>query len=141
DHVQGTFERPSRVVLDIPIWLDTTVCQLLEKEPAKRPFDAAMVGKALDQVAEKIAAQQSAGVDAARARIVDRGTLAASEIDDTDRGAARTLLTSLRRGRRKRKGKPFYERNWFQAAGILVLLAGISAILYVVFRPPTADEL
>src|SRR5437016_10089189 len=26
-HVQGKFERPSRVVMDIPPWLDTLVCQ------------------------------------------------------------------------------------------------------------------
>src|SRR5438552_2055757 len=30
-HVSGTYERPSRMVLDIPIWLDTLVCQLMEK--------------------------------------------------------------------------------------------------------------
>ena len=49
-HVHGTFERPSRLVLDIPVWLDTIVCQLLEKQPDHRPLDARMVGQALDQV-------------------------------------------------------------------------------------------
>src|SRR5262249_46215520 len=29
-HVQGTFERPSRLVPDLPVWLDNLVCQLLE---------------------------------------------------------------------------------------------------------------
>src|SRR5438045_1274905 len=33
EHMEGTFERPSRIVLDIPIWLDTLICQLMEKEP------------------------------------------------------------------------------------------------------------
>src|SRR5205807_1854557 len=74
-HVQGNFERPSREVLDIPVWLDTLVCQLLEKEPAKRPFDAAVVAHALDQVAEKVQAQRSAGIDVAQARFADRGKL------------------------------------------------------------------
>ena len=39
-HVQGTFERPSRLVLDLPVWMDTLICQLLEKKPEQRPFDA-----------------------------------------------------------------------------------------------------
>ena len=28
-HLTGTFERPSRLVLDVPIWLDTLICQLM----------------------------------------------------------------------------------------------------------------
>src|SRR6266851_496008 len=51
-HVNGTFERPSRLVLDIPIWLDTLVCQLMEKDPDKRPLNAAMVADSLNRVLE-----------------------------------------------------------------------------------------
>ncbi len=140
-HVQGTFERPSRVVLDIPVWLDTLVCQLLEKKPEHRPYDAAVVAEALNQVAEKVAAQQSAGVDAARARAGDR-TTKTFKADNTDRAAARTLLTGLGRRRRKRRGKPFYEKAWVQAIGILVLLLAMAGIFYqVFFRRPDADKL
>src|SRR5438309_6805315 len=88
-HVEGKFERPSREVLDIPVWLDTLVCQLLEKEPARRPYDAVTVLRALDQVAEKVQAQRSAGVDIAQARIADRETLRNVNLDRTDRQAAR----------------------------------------------------
>src|SRR5262249_26088892 len=63
-HVKGKFEGRSRLAMDIPPWLDTLVCQLLEKKPEKRPFDATVVASALDQVVEKVTAQQSAGVDA-----------------------------------------------------------------------------
>jgi serine/threonine-protein kinase len=140
-HVQGTFERPSRVVLDIPVWLDTLVCQLLEKDPAQRPFDAAMVAQALDKVAEKVTAQRSAGIDAAQARVADRSTARSASLDETDKQAARTLLASARKGKRKRKGKPFYEQGWFQGLGILALLLGIAVILYQAFKPPSADAL
>ncbi len=57
-HVQGTFERPSRLVLDLPVWMDNLICQLLEKKPEQRPFDAAMVHNALGAVQEKVEAQQ-----------------------------------------------------------------------------------
>src|SRR5437660_1373133 len=36
-HVKGTFERPARVVVDIPKWLAVLVCQRLEKTPEQRP--------------------------------------------------------------------------------------------------------
>src|SRR5262249_28040741 len=86
-HVNGKVERPSRKVLDIPVWLDTLICQLLEKKTEQRPFDANMVREALERVAEKVAAQRSAGVDAAKGRGVDR-PLAETPTDETDREAA-----------------------------------------------------
>src|SRR5262249_52854563 len=133
-HVQGEFERPSRLMLDIPVWLDTLVCQLLEKKPEHRPFDAAVVSAALNQVAEKVAAQQSAGVDAARTQIVERASKD-TKVDKADKTAARTLL----RGRRKRRTKPFYERGWFQAVAISTLLLAVAGVFYVAFfQPPDA---
>jgi len=35
--------------MDIPVWLDNLVCQLLEKKPEHRPFDAVMVAKVLEE--------------------------------------------------------------------------------------------
>src|SRR5262245_54491024 len=113
-HVEGTFERPSRRVLDIPVWLDTLVCQLLEKQPDKRPLDAATVALALGQVKEKVEAQQSAGVEAAKRRAVDRPRGQAG-LDETDKDAARTLL---QRKAKKKKPKPLYKQKWLQGVGI-----------------------
>src|SRR3989440_7266477 len=60
-HVQGTFERPSRLVLDIPRPLDTLICQLMEKKPEQRPLDADAVGNALERVRENAETQSSVG--------------------------------------------------------------------------------
>src|SRR5213080_1381032 len=62
-HTKGTFERPARRVLDIPIWLDTLVCQMMEKKPEHRPFDATMVAQSLERVEERVSAKRSAGVE------------------------------------------------------------------------------
>jgi hypothetical protein len=138
-HVNAVPERPSRLALEIPVWLDTLVCHLLEKKPEQRPFDAAMVSRALNQVAEKVAAQQSAGLEVVRAR---RGNRPAGDgsARDTDK-AARTLLTSMHRGRRKRRTRPLYEKVWFQAAGISILLLLLGGAVYLAFRPPSAEKL
>jgi eukaryotic-like serine/threonine-protein kinase len=139
-HVQGTFERPARIVLEIPVWLDNIVCQLLEKKPEHRPFDAAIVADALDKVAEKVANQQSAGVERVKSRVGER-SMRETKIDATDRKAAATLRTGFGRGRKKRRARPFYTRVWFQLIAISALLLAVGAVFYQAFRSPSAGDL
>jgi len=140
-HVKGTFERPGRVVLDVPKGLDTLVCQLLEKAPDKRPFDADAVGNALERVQEKAEAQQSAGVDAVRSRLIDRQPGDKILTDETDREAARTLLGAGKKRKKKSQAVPLLQRTWVKAAGILLLLAAIGVVFWLVFKPPSAETL
>jgi serine/threonine-protein kinase len=137
-HVSGTFERPSRIVLDLPMWLDILICQLLEKKPDQRPLDAAMVSTVLGSIKEKVEAQKSAGVEAAQRRVMDR-LPGHAQADEQDRRAARFLL----RGKVRKKGKKklWYEQTWVPALGILCLLSLIVFTLYLVFRPPSAESL
>ncbi len=137
-HVQGKFERPSRLVMDIPPWLDTLVCQLLEKKTDKRPFDAAVVGAALEQVVEKVTAQRSAGVDA----LTGTGAVTASRtLAGADKEAARTLAQSLGKGTKKKRKKPFYKRAWFQAVWIGAALLLIGGLILWAVQPPSPDLL
>jgi serine/threonine-protein kinase len=137
-HVQGAFERPSRLVLDMPVWLDNLICQMLEKKPEHRPMDAKTVGQALEGIQEKVEAQQSAGLDAVKSRMIDRprGT---RNPDAEDKEAARSLLG--KKGKRKRKTTPFYRRLWFIAAAIVVVLGFMAGVLYLVVQPPDPHTL
>jgi serine/threonine-protein kinase len=139
-HINGTFERPSRLVLDTPVWLDTLICQLLEKKPEHRPRDAAMVSQVLGEVAEKVAALQSAGVDAVRARAIDRPR-GAAKADETDKEAARTLRQAVTGKKLRRKRKPLYLQAWLQGVLLLGLLAGFGGALYFIFKRPGPDTL
>jgi serine/threonine-protein kinase len=141
-HTDGKFERPSRQVLDIPIWLDTLVCHLLEKEPGKRPYDAAMVAHALDEVLEKVSAQKSAGVEAATTRRIDRARMP-TRVDATDRETAkllRTATTGIHRAKKKRR-KPVYERGWFVISAVALLLLGVGGVVYKAMAPPPPEQL
>jgi tRNA A-37 threonylcarbamoyl transferase component Bud32 len=140
EHVNGTFERPSRVVLDIPVWLDTLICQLLEKQPEKRPLDANMVAVALGSIREKVQAQQSAGVEAVRRRLVDRAP-GQKRVEEEDKDAARLLMTGKGKARRKKGKKPIYQQVWFQAIGIGLALSVVVTLLLLAFRGPSADKL
>ncbi len=136
-HTTGTFERPSRRCLDIPIWLDTLVCQLLEKKPDQRPFDANAVEQALSRIKEKVEAQHSAGMEAATARKIDRSALQPA-LDETDKEAARTLLHKKKRA----KAIPFYQQGWFQSAAFSALALVMGFLVYwLFFKAPSADAL
>jgi predicted Ser/Thr protein kinase len=141
-HVKGKFERPSKLVPELPVWLDTLVCHLMEKEPEKRPLNAAMVGEVLGTIQEKVEAQASAGLDVAVARRDDLPS-EKRDMSEEDRDAARTLLG--KKGRVKKRKKDEGDKNkvpvWIQAAGLLGLLAAVVALLFVVFQPPTAQAL
>jgi serine/threonine-protein kinase len=139
-HVQGEFVRPSKIVLDMPIWLDTLICQLLEKKPDFRPLDAATVYAALGKVQERAEAQHSAGVEAAKMRVIDRMP-GSRPVDETDREMARTLLTGGKRGKRRRKREKCYQSGWFVIAGLVALFAALSVMLYLVFGPAPPEKL
>jgi eukaryotic-like serine/threonine-protein kinase len=138
-HVKGTFERPSRLVLDVPIFLDTLVCQLMEKEPMRRPHSAAIVAEALERVEEKVAAQQAAGLDAIKTPNRDRPPESAT-VDAFDKEAVRALLGKKKK--KRRKDGAFYQRTWFKATGLLAsLLAIVAALVIVFFVPPSQESL
>jgi serine/threonine-protein kinase len=139
-HVQGTFVRPSRLVMDLPVWLDTLVCQLLEKKPEHRPLDAAMVARALEEVEQKVVSGHSAGVDAVNARRVDR-RMQTFVPDETDKQAARTLRDAVRKRKPKKKTRFWYESVWLKALGILLALGGLAGLAWLMLQPPSADVL
>lgn len=49
----GQFDKPSRYVDDLPVWLEEIVCQLLEKDPQKRYPDAYVLSRRLQEVLNK----------------------------------------------------------------------------------------
>ncbi len=58
-HKYSQFDRPRTIVPDVPYWLDEVVCQLLEKDPEKRPADAFVVNRRLQEVIRKVEVSSS----------------------------------------------------------------------------------
>lgn len=56
----GRFDPPKSYVPEIPGWLNDLICQLLEKEPDKRPRDAFVTARRLADVSKKIVLHESA---------------------------------------------------------------------------------
>ncbi len=124
-HVKTKPVRPGNRVLDLPVWFDTLICQLMEKKPEHRPMDAAMVAGVLSTIEEKVQTLKSAGVEVATRKRGDRPRNApARSAEDTE--AVRTLTG---KGKRKVPKARFYQRWWFVATAVLALLGTIAAVL------------
>lgn len=135
-HATGKFERPSRLVLDVPIWLDTLICQLMEKKPEKRPLDAETVANTLTQVVEKVTAGRSAGVEVAKTRGRERPR-GGSAMDETDKD----IVARIRGEKRRRKVDPFYTKGWFVSLAAVALLSALAYLFYQAFQPNSPERL
>jgi predicted Ser/Thr protein kinase len=126
-HVKGSFERPSKHVMDIPGYLETLVCQLMEKDPDKRPLNAAMVEQILDEVKDKVDSKRSVGASVA-------GKVALRPKSGEDRRAAETLIEARKKKKKKDK-KPSNVKTILAACGLGVALLVLIAVLVFAFWP------
>jgi tetratricopeptide (TPR) repeat protein len=53
-HRYGQFDRPARIVPEIPPEVDELVCQLLEKDPENRPRDCQVLAKQVDAIRHRM---------------------------------------------------------------------------------------
>lgn len=60
-HMYGQFDRPSRYVPEIPVWVDDLICQLLEKDPKNRVPDALVLARKLEEIKKKVELSRSSG--------------------------------------------------------------------------------
>jgi serine/threonine-protein kinase len=118
-HRFAQFDRPARIVPELPHEFDEIICQLLEKDPARRPADAAVLFRQLDSFKRKLAY---------RAAHADRPTAIApggqAAIDGRTSEGPATLMSRLMRQEleREKTGGPvrrFLNRPWV----LLTLLA------------------
>jgi serine/threonine-protein kinase len=135
-HVNETAVRPGRLMPDMPVWVDNLIMHLLEKSPDTRPYDAATVKRMIEEIEAKVESHQSAGLDVATARRVDRKPTD-EKLTAEDREAARAM-----KGKKKKKKKsvPLIQQAWVKAAGLGVVLAGLLGIGVWLMWPASPDK-
>jgi eukaryotic-like serine/threonine-protein kinase len=134
-HVSESFIRPGQINPTIPVWLDTLVCQMMEKKPEHRPRDAAMVGQVLAEIAEKVASAASAGADVATARG------GPTRVDAEDRHAAQFIRAGAKKKKLRKRKVPFYTKGWFVGLAVLLVAGSIFGIVKMALAPPSAEVL
>lgn len=133
-HVQTKPERPSRINLEIPKFLDTLILHLLEKAPDDRPPSASVVAKILEEIRVKILAQTSVGEDLAKSYADGTGLTKTSE-----RKKARKLLARIGK---KEEGTPWFRSCLFVSIMMLAVMFAFSWTMYEIFiRTPSAKSL
>ena len=136
----GRFDPPKSYVPDVPSWLDELVCQLLEKEPDKRPPDAFVTGRRLQEIVKKVELQDSRHPSSSDAE---------TRVDGGDHGKrpSATLvrdifrLDALRDGRESAVSRTL--NNTWVLVGLLMLLVGITIFLSMPTKRPieVVDEI
>jgi serine/threonine protein kinase len=137
-HRYAQFERPLRLAPEIPPDLDEVICQLLEKEPEKRPADAAVLHKRLDSLRRKYerrAAQNTSPGSPQNETAISAG-------DHESRTGPATLMAKLMRAElnAQKRGGPI--KQFFNHPLVLVALfvLTLGTIVYA-FLPTSAERL
>ncbi len=133
-HRFGQFERPVRLVPEIPHELDEVVCKLLEKDPAQRPPDAGVLHRQLDGLRRRLeykVRQTGAGV---------AGTETGEAVAPERREGPATLMSRLMRQELEKEKHGGPVRRFFNRPLILLALFLLTLGLIVWGLWPTSAE-
>jgi serine/threonine protein kinase len=139
-HRYALFDRPGRIVPDLPYEVEELVCQLLEKEPEKRPPDCLVLAKQIDSIRRRLER---------KSQLTSLGqnevTVAENRVDrlraESLPGPA-TLMSKLMRSEVERQKSGGF-LGWFfnQAWALSLLLALCVGTIVWAFWPPSAEHL
>ncbi|SRR5579883_1366015 len=136
-HRFAQFDRPARLIPDIPHELDAIVCELLEKDPSKRPADSMVLFRRLDSFKRKLAYQSTHGEAKTAEYLNEQATRPRGNVE----GPA-TLMSRLVRQEleRERTGGPV--RQFFNRPLVLALLLVLTiGTLAWSFWPMSAESM
>lgn len=134
-HLESKAPRPSKLVPDIPVWLDSLIVQLMEKKRELRPRDASAVAEALQRIRDKVTTMQSAGVEAATSpKKLKKASAEEKELARMVRNKGKTS--------KKPAGPPIHQTGWFVGLAAMVVIGLLGSIIWSVFlRAPSAESL
>jgi serine/threonine-protein kinase len=140
-HQYKQFDKPQRIVPDLPHDIDDIVCQLLEKDPAKRPPDCLVLGRQLERIRNKLERKShptEEGMPNAATVAENRGNIAP---EDALPGPS-TLMSRLVREELARQNQvgalgSLLNKGW--VLGVLLVLC-VGTIVWA-FWPPGAESL
>jgi serine/threonine-protein kinase len=139
-HVHEVPVRPSKLVPNLPVWIDNLIMHLLEKDIETRPLGAWTVGKMIRDITEKVQQHKSAGLEVAMARKIDRKLNESAELTDEDREAARALKGKSKKKKKKAEAVPLLQRTWVKAIGLGGALLGLIALGVWLSLPPSIEK-
>jgi serine/threonine-protein kinase len=139
-HRYAQFDRPQKVVPDIPYELDEIVCQLLAKDPAARPADCLVLGRQLESIRRKLE-RKGRATEAGHAHDATAADNKPGSVSGGEVGPA-TLMSRLMREelRREKQGSPLGRA--FNSVWVLLPLALLClGVIVWTFWPASPETL
>ena len=140
-HRYAQFDKPQKIVPEIPYEMDETVSQLLEKDPAKRPPDCMVLAKQLDGMRRRLdrRVQHTELLGATDATLAEQRT---DQVEPLDLPGPATLMSRLMREEiaRQKLGSPLSQFVNHPAVLVTLLAACLAAIVWA-FWPLGRDTL
>jgi serine/threonine-protein kinase len=130
-HRFGQFDRPLRVVPEIPPGLDEVVCELLEKDPDERPGDAGALFRWLDALRRKLERQRA---------LDEADTEDAPAPGEAPRTGPATLMSRLMRVELERQNRGGPVRRFLDRPAVLVTLFVLTVGLLAWLLWPAGPE-
>jgi serine/threonine-protein kinase len=122
-HRYGQFDPPGQVVRDLPIEMNEVVCQLLEKEPEKRPPDAFNLQRRLAVLRRKLERRGERTLDQVASEATESGDSPEDEGSGEGRGeGAATLMSRLLRRELEAQIRGGAVRQFLNRPLVLVIL-------------------
>ena len=134
-HLESKAPRPSRLVPEIPVWLDSLVVQLLEKKRELRPRDASAVADALQRIREKVTSNHSAALEASSsAKKMKKATPQEKELARLVRKKGKVAKLPT--------GPPLHQTGWFVSLAGVLLVGVLGMSFWLAFlKPPSPESL
>ena len=138
-HRFGQFDPPIRLVPETPRDLNDAICELMEKDPDKRPADAGVLARRLESIKRKMERLDAAATTAPTREYSSRG---ATDEAEGGRSGPATLMSRLMRHEleRQNQGGPIqrvFNRPWV----LLTLLAVVVGVIVWSFWPISEEQL
>jgi serine/threonine-protein kinase len=118
-HIYAQFDKPSRIVPDLPHEIEDVVCQLLEKDPERRPSDGGVLFRQLDSICRKLERKGQMTTIAQTAAGNERTVPAAK---GEGREGPATLMSRLMREELERQNRGGPVQRFFNHPAVIVVL-------------------
>jgi serine/threonine-protein kinase len=140
-HRFAQFDRPQERVPNLPHEIDAVVCELLEKDPARRPADALVLQRKLESIHRKLERIGRQTFPSARQDATQAYKLADAPEPRDEPGPA-TLMSRLMRQelQRQKRGGPVIQLLNKPVVLAVLLAACVGLIVWGIFRPKSGGE-
>jgi serine/threonine-protein kinase len=126
-HRFAQFDRPGRLVPEIPADLDDIICQLLEKDPSRRPADAMVLYRRLDSLRRKRDYKAADDLYGALPNLLpERSAMAVSDHEGPATLMSRLMRTELDRQNQGGPVKRIFNNPWVLVTLFLLTLGTIA---------------